>query len=77
MTETDRAFAEHPLPFLLDEAEPLPLPAGKTPSYIADHRQRLRSRFLQGGSLMQLLGLSYQHTRMVRTSLPISLALSV
>ena len=34
----------------MDEAEPAALPAGKLPSYIADHRKRLRSRFLQGGA---------------------------
>jgi len=31
-----------------DEAEPQAL-TGRLPSYIADHRQRLRDRFLQGG----------------------------
>ncbi len=49
MTKDSSAFAEPPLPFLLDEADPLPLPTGKTPSYLADHRQRLRQRFMQGG----------------------------
>ena len=35
-----------------DEAEPLPLgaPGGKIPSYIADHRKRLRARFMEGGA---------------------------
>jgi len=32
-----------------DEAEPTALP-GKLPSYIADHRQRLRARFMDGGA---------------------------
>lgn len=32
-----------------DEAAPAPLP-GKLPSYIADHRQRLRARFMDGGA---------------------------
>ncbi|MBL4929685.1 RadC family protein [Fuscibacter oryzae] len=32
-----------------DEAEASPLP-GKLPSYIADHRKRLRSRFMEGGA---------------------------
>ena len=32
-----------------DEATPIALPA-KLPSYIADHRQRLRARFMQGGA---------------------------
>lgn len=50
MTRKPDSFAEAPLPFLLDEAAPAPLPAGKTPSYIADHRKRLRSRFMAGGA---------------------------
>ncbi|MEO9822056.1 MAG: DNA repair protein RadC [Paracoccaceae bacterium] len=37
------------LPFLMDEAEPVTLPTGKPPSYIADHRKRLRARFMDGG----------------------------
>lgn len=42
------AFSEMPLPlFAPDEAVP---PKGKHPSYIRDHRQRLRSRFLEGGA---------------------------
>jgi DNA repair protein RadC len=43
-------FAEQPLPFDLDEATPVPLPPGRTPSYMADHRQRLRARFMDGGA---------------------------
>lgn len=44
------AFAESPLP-LFDEEEAVPLPlAGRLPSYIADHRQRLRARFREGGA---------------------------
>lgn len=35
--------------FDLDEAEPVG--AGKQPSYIRDHRKRLRERFMQGGAL--------------------------
>ncbi len=50
MAARPESFSEASLPFLLDEAEPAPLPAGKTPSYIADHRKRLRSRFMQGGA---------------------------
>lgn len=43
-------FAEQPLPFLMDEAtDALPV-SGKQPSYIADHRQRLRARFMGGGA---------------------------
>ncbi|MRX50935.1 DNA repair protein RadC [Paracoccus sp. S-4012] len=52
----NRAFAEAPLPLLLpggaeDEA-PLPLKPGRSPppSYIADHRARLRERFMTGGA---------------------------
>lgn len=43
-------FAEQPLPFDFDEATPLPIGPGKTPSYMADHRKRLRTRFMQGGA---------------------------
>jgi DNA repair protein RadC len=50
MSHDANSFAESPLPFLLDEAEPAPLPSGKTPSYIADHRKWLRTRFMQGGA---------------------------
>jgi DNA repair protein RadC len=45
------AFAEAPLPLFLpdaDEARPAPLPA-RLPSYVADHRARLRARFREGG----------------------------
>ena len=47
-----RAFSEMPLPlFVGDEAiDPAPLIPGKQPSYIRDHRQRLRARFLSGGA---------------------------
>lgn len=45
-----RAFHESPLP-LFDEADPVPLAApGRLPSYIADHRARLRQRFTEGGA---------------------------
>lgn len=50
MNNSDRSFREPPLPFLLDEATPIPLPQGKRPSYISDHRKRLRSRFMEGGA---------------------------
>lgn len=43
-------FAEQPLPFDLDEATPVPVPHGRTPSYMADHRKRLRTRFMAGGA---------------------------
>ncbi|MHA6264328.1 RadC family protein [Arenibacterium sp. CAU 1754] len=45
------AFGEAPLSlFAPDEAPETPLAAGRLPSYIADHRQRLRDRFNQGGA---------------------------
>ena len=46
-----RAFHEAPLPLFAaeDEAEGNALPA-KLPSYIADHRKRLRTRFMEGGA---------------------------
>ncbi|MFT4151341.1 MAG: DNA repair protein RadC [Paracoccaceae bacterium] len=52
-----RAFQERPLPLFGgesvpvpgDEAAPVPV-AGRLPSYIADHRQRLRARFSEGGA---------------------------
>lgn len=48
MTRDTRAFAELPLPlFAADEAPALG--AGRLPSYIADHRARLRQRFTEGG----------------------------
>lgn len=50
MTRDPNTFEEATLPFLLDEAEPTPLPNGKLPSYISDHRKRLRSRFIEGGA---------------------------
>jgi len=43
-------FNDSALPFLLDEA-PLAAPIpDKQPSYIKDHRQRLRARFMAGGA---------------------------
>lgn len=48
MTNETR-FSEAPLPFLdADEAVPAPI-SGKIPSYMADHRKRLRTRFMEGG----------------------------
>ena len=45
------SFEEAPLPlFGADEAMPAPLPEGRLPSYIKDHRRRLRARFLMGGA---------------------------
>ncbi|MDQ2090375.1 RadC family protein [Marimonas arenosa] len=45
-------FSEAPLPlFDDDEVQIVPaLPHGKRPSYITDHRKRLRARFLSGGA---------------------------
>ncbi|WP_054000945.1 RadC family protein [Shimia sp. SK013] len=46
-----RSFSDRPLPlFDADEAPAAPLPTGKVPSYIGDHRKRLRARFLSGGA---------------------------
>lgn len=48
-----RAFAESPLPLFSDVAAVAPLPVqpgGKLPSYIKDHRARLRARFREGGA---------------------------
>lgn len=44
------AFKEQILPFLLDEATVAEPVTGKQPSYIKDHRQRLRARFIAGGA---------------------------
>src|SRR6056297_3445342 len=46
------AFSEMPLPlFQSDEAPPAPVAGkGALPSYIKDHRKRLRERFLEGGA---------------------------
>ena len=46
-------LAEASEPFLdlcRDEALPVPVSPGRLPSYIADHRKRLRARFLSGGA---------------------------
>ena len=50
MTGKPSQLDEAQLPFLLDEAAPEPLPSGRLPSYIADHRKRLRQRFMSGGA---------------------------
>ncbi len=50
MARAPRTLADQPLPFLMDEARRPPSNTGKQPSYIADHRQRLRSRFVHGGA---------------------------
>lgn len=44
-------FSEAPSLFDDDDVrQVLPVPKGKTPSYMADHRKRLRERFLHGGA---------------------------
>lgn len=45
------SFSEGPLPLFgdSDEAPVLPLPSGRLPSYIKDHRERLRARFMAAG----------------------------
>lgn len=47
-----RQFAEAPSLFAdTDDVQAVaPLPKGRVPSYIADHRKRLRDRFLSGGA---------------------------
>ncbi|WP_299890666.1 DNA repair protein RadC [uncultured Ruegeria sp.] len=47
---TQDAFAEASMLFDTDEAPAQPLPSGRLPSYIKDHRRRLRERFMSGGS---------------------------
>ncbi|GAB1361294.1 DNA repair protein RadC [Rhodobacter sp.] len=49
-----KGFSDGTLPLFIpdgdeDEAAPVALP-GKLPSYISDHRKRLRSRFMEGGA---------------------------
>ena len=51
MSQPPPAFREAPLPlFDPDEAPRVLLPEGRVPSYISDHRQRLRERFMTGGA---------------------------
>ena len=49
MDRRSRAFREAPLPLFGDEAAVPAKPPDKLPSYIRDHRRRLRERFLSGG----------------------------
>lgn len=44
------SFADPRQPFLLDEVPPTQTQPVKQPSYIKDHRQRLRARFMGGGA---------------------------
>ncbi|KIC10323.1 hypothetical protein RA19_11430 [Leisingera sp. ANG-M1] len=48
----DPSFQDVSLPLFpgSDEAPPQPLTAGRLPSYIKDHRSRLRDRFMTGGA---------------------------
>lgn len=50
MSLNPKAFEESSGLFDFDEAAPVPLSTGKRPSYIADHRKRLRARFIEGGA---------------------------
>jgi DNA repair protein RadC len=50
MVHNPASFDDQPLPFLTDEVVPVPISAGKVPSYMANHRARLRDRFRQGGA---------------------------
>ncbi|WP_430538952.1 RadC family protein [Ruegeria pomeroyi] len=43
-------LSEAPMLFDMDEAPEMPLPSGRLPSYIRDHRKRLRERFMAGGA---------------------------
>jgi len=44
------AFRESPLPLFETDEAVVPLAAGSLPSYIRDHRKRLRERFMTGGA---------------------------
>jgi len=44
------AFQESPLPLFESDEVATPVGAVKLPSYIKDHRKRLRERFMQGGA---------------------------
>ncbi|HHC29687.1 MAG TPA: JAB domain-containing protein [Rhodobacterales bacterium] len=51
MSARESHLAEMPLPLFGDEApaRPVAVTKGRPPSYIADHRKRLRTRFMDGG----------------------------
>ena len=51
MSARESHLSEMPLPLFGDEAPALPVRAdkGRLPSYISDHRKRLRARFMSGG----------------------------
>ncbi|MTH76635.1 RadC family protein [Paracoccus aestuariivivens] len=57
--DPNHSFNEAPLPLFApsgpvtasDEVpQPVPMPQGRLPSYLSDHRARLRERFMQGGA---------------------------
>lgn len=50
MASKPSQFADPMLPFLNDETAQTAPVSGKQPSYIVDHRQRLRARFMVGGA---------------------------
>jgi DNA repair protein RadC len=50
MSRPPASFADQRLPFLMDEVALAALPTGRLPSYISDHRKRLRARFMSGGA---------------------------
>lgn len=50
MAQNNDSFADPALPFLVDEAIQTVTVSGKQPSYISDHRQRLRARFMASGA---------------------------
>jgi len=50
MRKNTPSFADPVFPFLRDEAAQTAPVSAKQPSYIANHRQRLRARFMQGGA---------------------------
>ena len=50
MARAPTTLVDQPLPFLMEKGGKRPSNGQKQPSYIADHRQRLRSRFMQGGA---------------------------
>ncbi|MBT8153547.1 DNA repair protein RadC [Epibacterium ulvae] len=48
--KTPGSFQDAALPLFSEASSPVPKPSSKQPSYIRDHRARLRSRFMEGGS---------------------------
>ena len=50
MKRAPTTFGDQPLPFLMEAAGKPPSNAAKQPSYLVDHRRRLRTRFMKGGA---------------------------